>query len=450
MSSNNRLHQPSLVACLLGATLWVAPVAQAQSVIDPFVERLTEPVMREFVLETLERNPRIGELAASARASGHRARQSGVLPHLAIQFTSFLDSPETRVGPQEWTLAASQALPWGGKRRLQTESANLEAAAQAQDADAARLAVLTQLRVLLLELDYVGRLIVINETSRSHLAQHEEIARARYATGSGPGQGVIKLQAAITRIEHQHLDLESRHLSLRSQINGLRDRAPTSPLPSTPATVADLVDLDYDLLLELAVERQPAMRAAVLRIDNAGSLNEAAGIASKPDFRLGLAYTQVGRREDEPGRLNPPPGNGGDILGIQASVLFPVQRGRVNSAVEEATEGLRRRQEHRRVVKSGLEQNVADLVLQLPIRWRQLQLIRDVLVVQAHEALDSATSGYIAGSLNSLDLLDAEHVLFDAETAVARAETDYLVARTRLEGAIGLPLEDIPAREVSR
>ena len=62
--------------------------------------------------------------------------------------------------------------------------------------------------------------------------------------------------------------------------------------------------------------------------------------------------------------------------------------------------------------------------------------------MQAEEALDSARAGYVAGTLNALDLLDAEHVLFDARSAVARAAADYAIYLARLEGVVAAPLED--------
>jgi outer membrane protein TolC len=77
----------------------------------------------------------------------------------------------------------------------------------------------------------------------------------------------------------------------------------------------------------------------------------------------------------------------------------------------------------------------------VPLSWRRLRLVEDLLIVQAEEALDSAQASYVAGTLNALDLYDAEHVLYEAKTALARATADYLIGIARLEGAIAGPLE---------
>ena len=101
-----------------------------------------------------------------------------------------------------------------------------------------------------------------------------------------------------------------------------------------------------------------------------------------------------------------------------------------------------------RVVGGSLTGNAAltadldELTDRIPLGWQQLRLLDDVLIVQAEEALDSARAGYVAGALNALDLLDAEHVLFGARTAVARAAADYAIYLARLEGVVAEPLEE--------
>ncbi len=80
----------------------------------------------------------------------------------------------------------------------------------------------------------------------------------------------------------------------------------------------------------------------------------------------------------------------------------------------------------------------------MTLTWKQLRLLKDVLEIQAQESLRSSEAGYAAGAINSLDLLDAERVLLDVRTAVARTRADYAIAVARLEGAVGEP---IPATE---
>ena len=161
----------------------------------------------------------------------------------------------------------------------------------------------------------------------------------------------------------------------------------------------------------------------------------------RPDFTLGLTYTAVGRRDDAPGRLQPPPGNGDDVFGIQGGITLPVRRAKLRAGREQALELRRAAEEMRRGARAGIAADLDELSDRIGLGWQQLRLLDDVLIVQADEALDSARAGYVTGTLDALDLLDAEHVLFGARTAVARAAADYLIYLARLEGVLAGPLE---------
>ncbi len=407
------------------------------------VAGIEDPVLREVVGEVLERNPGVAAAEGRARAAAGRAPQVRALPDPVASLTTFLESPETRTGPQRLSAGIVQGLPWTGKLALKEQAALHEAAALESEVEAKRLTLVTESRRLFYELAFLERYREITEEFRSHLVQHEEIARARYSTGVGGGQGVIKLQAEITRIENRLLELETRRVRLVAQLNALRDREAGSSLPVPPSLLssASEVWLDLGRLVETAHRYRPELATADSRIARAEALVRLAEKDYRPDFKVGLTFTAVDPRDDTPGRLQPPEDNGDDILAIQGAVTLPVWRRKLAAGVEEAIELESAAQEAKREIEAAIEATIGDLAQQVPLSWRQLRLVQDLLVVQAEEALESAQAGYITGNLNALDLLDAEHVLFEAHTAVARARTDYLVGLAKLEGALGGALE---------
>jgi outer membrane protein TolC len=339
-------------------------------------------------------------------------------------------------------VGVSQRLPWFGKLDLAGQAAVLESAAQTAGVEARRVELVTEARRLWYEVAFLERYREINEEFRRHLAQHEEIARTRYATGVGSGQGVIKLQAEITRVDSQLLDIRDRRAALAARIGGLRDR-PAAELPER-AELPRLVrfDLDRERLESRALGLRPELVAVAARIARAEVLEELAETRFRPDFTVGLTYTVVERRRDEPGRLQPPLGNGDDIFGIQGGLSLPVRRSKLRAGLEEARELRLAADQMRRGVRARIAADLDELTDRIPLGWRQLRLLEDVLIVQAEEALDSARAGYVTGTLNALDLLDAEHVLFGARTAVARAAADYALYLARLEGVLAEPLEE--------
>lgn len=402
---------------------------------------IDEPGLREVIGEVLERNPGIAAAQARARAAAERAPQARALPDPMASLTGFVATPETRTGPQRFSAAISQAFPWSGKRALREQSALLEATALQAEVEARRLKLVTEVRRLHYELAFLARQREITEELRSHLLQHEEIARARYSTGIGLGQSVVKLQAEITRVENRLLDLDTRRVALVAQLNSLRDRPASTFLSHAPLPGATEVPLDLDELLSAALLLRPELGAAEARISRAATLARLAEKGYRPDFTVGLTYTVVDSRDDTAGRLLPPEGNGDDVFGIQAGVTLPIWRKRLAAGVGEAMELELAAERAKREVANAVRTAVGDLAQRVPLSWRQLRLVEDLLVVQAEESLQSAQAAYIAGTLNALDLLDAEHVLFEAQTAVARAQADYLIGLARLEGEVGRPLE---------
>lgn len=414
---------------------------------DRILESLTNSELRALVADALARNPGVARALALARAADNRAPQVRALPDPVAGVTGWLKSPETRTGPQVLTLSWTQALPWLSKFDLKEQATLFEASASHSDAEAARLQLVTSVRRLYYELAFLTRYKEITQDYLDHLRQHEEISRARYATGIGASQNVLKIQAEITVAENLLLDIDQRRIDLEAQINDLRDRPASTVILPALLPQGDEIGLDFGLLWETAKQSRPEVVAVDARIAATEVRVQLAEKQFRPDFKIGLTYTFVDPREDPAGILNPPAGNGDDILGIQGGVSIPIWRKKLNAGVEEASELGLSAQEAKRDVLAAIEAAISDLVQRIPLTWQQLRLLQDVLILQAEESVQSVQSGYVSGTLNALDLLDAEHVLFEAETAIARAQADYAIRLTRLEGEVGGPLHRNPTTE---
>lgn len=408
-----------------------------------------EAELQQLIGEILERNPAVAAAAAHARAADERAPQAKGRPDPVIGLTVFALPPETRTGPQRFSASFSQSLPGFGKLALKEQAAIHHAAALEAEVEAERLALVTRARRLHYELGFLSRYQEISDELRAHLLQHEEISRARYSTGIGLGQSVVKLQAEITRAENQLLEIETRRVALGAELNSLRDRPASTPIPRPVLPEMTQIRFEPEPLIQAALRLRPELRASDSRIAQASVMTELAGRQRRPDFKVGATYTLVDKRDDALGRLMPPEGNGDDIFGIQGGITLPVWRKKLEAGLEEAAQLQTMALESKRAVEASIERTIGDLSLRVPIHWRQLRLVEDLLIVQAEESLESAQSGYVAGTLNALDLLDAEHVLFQAQTAVARARADYLISLAELEGAIGAPLRAVTGGEES-
>ncbi len=414
---------------------------------DRILQSLSDTELRSLVSETLARNPGVARALAQARAADYRAPQVRALPDPVAGVTAWLESPETRTGPQVLTLNWAQRLPWLSKLDLKEQAMLLEASALHFDVEATRLELVTTVQRVYYELAFLARYKEITQDFLDHLRQHEEISQSRYATGIGASQDVVKIQAEITLAENLLLDLDQRRIDLEAEINHLRDRPASVVILPAILPAGDKVGLDFGRLRETARQSRPEVAAVDARIAATEVRVKLAGKEYRPDFTVGLTYTFVDPREDTAGMVMPPEGNGDDIFGIQGAISVPIWRKKLKAGVEEASELELSAREAKRDVLAGIEAAIGDLMQRLPLTWQQVRLLEDILILQAEEAVRSAQSGYVTGTFNALDLLDAEHVLFEAETAIARAQADYAIRLAQLEGAVAGPLMQEPTTE---
>jgi len=407
---------------------------------DRVATALEDPVLRELVRDTLERNPGLATAIAVARASLHAAPQAQALPDPVVGVTGYLSSPETRVGPQRLVATLSQRLPWSGKRSLRQQAALHQSETLVSDVSARRLDLVTEVRRLSLEIAYLDAYRKVVETDRETLIHYEQLARARYASGVGIEQGVIKIQAEITKDDNRLLDIAARRAAFVADLNALRDRPQGSPVPEIALPRGTRTAPPLDAVRARARAARPELDAATAEIARADTLVELARKDYKPDITVGATYGFVTGRTDLGAGTMTPLDNGRDIFGLSVSLNLPFKRGRLDAGLEEATERRLAAVEHRRDVGATVDRAVGELVERLRLSGEQVELFERVLLIQAEQSLRSAESGYAAGNLNSLDLLDAERVLLDVRTGIERARADHAVTLARLEGAIGAPL----------
>jgi cobalt-zinc-cadmium efflux system outer membrane protein len=421
--------------------------------VDALVASLQPAELRSLVTEALERNPEVARARAAAAAAAARAPQVRSLPDPVASLTLFLASPETRVGPQRLTASLAQRFPGWGKLPLQEQVALHHAAMLRAEVEARRLEIVTAVRRHALELAFLEVQRQLTEEESSHLVRHEEAARSRYTAGQGVQQGVIKIQAEITRTAQRLLEIETRAASLRVALNALRDRPAATPLPVLePPSLPPLPPLPplaedafprAAALLPQAQRQRPECLAATAGVARGETLVQLAEKAGLPDLTFGVGYTLVERRQDAPGRLNPPPGDGDDIVSVMASAPLPVRKARLTAALEEALAVRSEAEARDRAVRLTLEREIGALLARLPLLVEQLELFERVLITQAEAALASAETGYATGTLGALELLDAEHVLFSVRLGAARVRTDLAVVWAELEGAVGGPLSPL-------
>jgi outer membrane protein TolC len=407
---------------------------------DEITASVADTKLRLLLSEVLERNPRLARLKAEATAVEQRTPQVKALPDPTATLTWFVMPPQTRVGPQRAAVSLTQQFPWFGSLKLDEQATLWDAVASRARFEAAKIKILTEARTDYHELQFLDVESRVVDEDRATLEHYAELALARYASGVGLDQPVIKIQAEITRTETRLLKIAARRATVVARLNAMRDRPQTTPVVVSAAQSRRLVALDPLELRRRALDNRPEIAAANAMVEAAASRVESSKKAYSPNVVVGLNYGFVDRRDDEAGRLNPPQDNGQDILGLTGGITVPLWRSSLEAGVEEGVQNRLAAEEGRREVTAVIDGELGDLVHRIPLLEEQISLYDEVLIVQAGQSLRSAESAYAAGTANALDLLDAERVLLQVRIAAERVRTDLDIATAKLEGVIAGPL----------
>lgn len=440
-----RSRTQGLTGVLLTLGLWAHPaVSQPNPSEADLGFSVSDPRMGEFVVEVLEANPALAEAWSRYRAALQKIPQVSSMPDPTVTFTGFVRQPETRVGPQTSSLMVSQRFPWFGKLDLEGDMASLEARGQLEAYRALERQLVGDAKEAISELAYVDAALAITREEEERLGRYEELASARYATGNGLQQAVIRIQAEITRIVVRLESLEHDRRTIEARLNLLRGRRPEEAI--APFDLAQLygslrpIVPSLESLYATGERNRPELRARLDEVERSQLALQRARKDYWPDLTFSAGVVNVAPRRDPAGIALPPPGNGRNVLSVAVGINIPLGRDRYRAAELAAVEGIAAERSAYRSTLDTMQYEVRTEVSRIESLESRLQLYDQVLRPQAEAALSATEAAYETASVDSLDLLDAEGVLLEIRLGQARMRADYLRALAGLERALGSPL----------
>jgi outer membrane protein TolC len=269
------------------------------------------------------------------------------------------------------------------------------------------------------------------------LRRFEAIALTRYATGEGIQQSVVKIQAHLSQHQARRTEFMQGLESATLRIGELIGDGGPPRLDRIELFLPDVVTLDGGA--SPALDQHPRLMAMDRAIEADRLWAEREKLESRPDFRLELGYTDVGKRDDPAGIQSPPPNNGQDIVALTVGFNIPLHRKRQRAGVAQAAQSIRAQESRRRADENQLRFEGKDAWLRVESSGERARLYRDVIIPQAEESLASAEAAYSTNRLGFLDLLDAERVLFETRLVYRRLISDVWLALAELELALGRP-----------
>ncbi len=431
----------TLFRAMLGGILILGGSASSNAA-EPY-SSYGDPRLKAFIEQALKRSPLLQQSLAGYRSSLQQRPQVGQLPDPVLAITQYARRPETRVGPQTTMVTLSQRFPWFGKLKDQEQVSMQRSMVLREEHRAREAELVRRVKEAYYSLAYLDRVIEISREDESILDHYETLAQARYAQGGGSLQGVVKLQAQITRAQHRLQLLQSRRVDAEAELNGLLDRSADTPVGPVPLPSPPPDSLEMEKLLQMGQLRRPEVQAARHRIEVGKKRIDLAKKGYRPDVSLGASFVNVLGRSDPAGRLHPPDQNGKNIYGLTLGINLPIRRRRQDAAVLEATEEtIASRRAYHGLVRQ-VEVSIRALGFRIQTLREQVDLFQRTLLPQAEQVLLSTEEAYATGRLGVLDLLDSERDLYQLRIGLAGLISDTMKSLAEMERAVGVPYREV-------
>lgn len=388
--------------------------------------------LSDYLAKAAMNNPELESAFYRWKAALEKIPQVKSLPDPRFTFAYYIQSVETRVGPQDASVALFQTFPWFGVLDLKGDVAAEEANALKAQYDALKLKIFYDVKNSFYEYAYLAQAIQITRENVALLKYLESVARARYSAGAAPYSDVLKTQVQLGRLEDRYKTLQDLRKPIVAKLAAAMNLSPDTTVPWPESVPVMLMNITDEELMKQLPENNPQLK----RYEHLEA-REKAGIelAKKdyyPDFTFGIQDIITGQA------LMPnTPDSGKDAVIASVTVNIPFWWEKRNAAVREGEAKLLSTSKGAESLKRTLLSDTELALYKYRDAQRKIDLYQNTLIPNAEEALNVTLEAFQAGTRSSLDLIDAEKTLLEFELSYIRALADQAQRFAELEWLLG-------------
>ncbi|MGB0993790.1 MAG: TolC family protein, partial [Akkermansiaceae bacterium] len=351
----------------------------------------------------------------------------------------FVESVQTRTGPQKNILMLSQRLPWFGQLDGRERAADAEAEAVHYAFQARQLLLARMIGLSFYDYAYTGKAIELTTQNLALLEELSPLVEERVRTGDNLNS-LLRLQVEIGKLRDRLATFKQQRPRQSAQIAALLALPGDTLLPwpvwkpTSEALTSDSPDTRS--LLASVETNNPELLMLERKINSSKVRSELARLERRPNFTVGLNYIQV----DDP-TVNPStPDAGKDPWALTFAINLPIWNSRTSAARREAHSNQRAAESELANRQRQLSAAVHSSVSSLRDAQRRVALYHDELLPLAQQALEISRSSYEGGRASLLEIIDSERSLLDLELQLWRAHADAAQQRIVLQTIANRPL----------
>jgi cobalt-zinc-cadmium efflux system outer membrane protein len=384
----------------------------------------------EVTSVVLANNPAIKAAQEKWRAMKARVPQAAAWEDLRAQARSrvarYVSIPPNAFTDQSFIL--QQEVPISGKNLSRARAATAEAGAAFEDFRRTQIDVISRARAAFHRLANEYAQLEVNQRNVDLLNQFAEVNRQRYEVGNASQADVLTAQTDAAKLLEAQSDIFRRISDAQSQLNVLMNRPAQSPLAQPSQIPFQPPHFSLQVLQAVALSARPEMQRAQNRVEAERFRVELANRQRFPDPTLDVQaqrYNEAGQAVSE--------------LDVGVSIGLPFLNPRKYSAtVTEARQNFESAQHELEATRTETLGLVRDQLKKIETAAHHYELYSDKILPLARQAVQSNRVAYETSSANFLELITAQRVLQDVESAHVNHLADYQVAVAELAAIVGI------------
>lgn len=226
------------------------------------------------------------------------APQAKALPDPVIAFGYFISPIETRNGPMQFKIAASQMFPWIGTLKSKENAAIQKAKAKFEAFEEAKSKLYNEVKATYFNTYFNRKAIAITLENIEILNSFRKLAIVKYEAGLVSAVDEYRIEIEIGELENQQAALKDKQLFLEVMFNNLLNRNKNEDV----ITPEQIWLTDFPLSKEAALDSINQFNHQLLNFDFQQIAlqyqKEVASNMGKPSFNIGLDYTVVAKGEN--------------------------------------------------------------------------------------------------------------------------------------------------------
>ncbi len=248
-----------------------------------------------YLQTAAENNPGLNAKFKDYMAALEVAPQAGALPDPTVAFGYFISPVETRVGPQQFKISASQMFPWFGTLDAKENVAIQSAKAKYEVFLEARSKLFNDVRSTYFNVYVNRRAIDITRENLTLLNTFQKLADIKVETGKVSAVDKYRIEMEIGDLENQLALLLDKQYVLEVMFNNLLNVDKEQQVMTPAILWTDDLMLGKQQVLDSIMSNNHQLLALSMQQEALTFRKELAQKLGKPNFSLGLDYTFVGQ-----------------------------------------------------------------------------------------------------------------------------------------------------------